>query len=85
MDKKVDISTLPVNRLRWYSLAEFLYSECLMKICNPETQEAASVEKIRFTALGKAVQAAEKGYKCNINILVLDASKQVWNISAKLQ
>jgi len=76
---------LPVNRLRWYSLADFLYSECLMKICNPDTQETSNVEKIRFTALEKAVNAVEKGYKCNINSLVIDGAKQVWNICVKLQ
>ena len=35
-----NISSILPNRLRWYSLAEFLYSECLLKISNPETQDA---------------------------------------------
>jgi hypothetical protein len=34
---------IPPNRLRWYSLAEFLYSEALMKLVNPKTQEPPSV------------------------------------------
>lgn len=56
-----------------------------MKICNPDTQEPSNVNKIRFAALAKAVDAVEKGYKCNINALVLDGAKQVWNICVKLQ
>jgi hypothetical protein len=31
---------VPATRIRWYSLAEHLYSETLMKLLNPEAQEA---------------------------------------------
>jgi len=31
------------------------------------------------------VEAANKGYKSNINALVADGAKQVWNICTKLQ
>jgi hypothetical protein len=31
------------------------------------------------------VEAASKGFKCGINVLVLDAGKQVWNVCARLQ
>ena len=31
---------VPPTRIRWYSLAEHLYSETLMKLLNPEAQEA---------------------------------------------
>ena len=54
-DKKTDLGMIPVNRLRWYSLADFLYSEGLMRICNPDLQEPLSVEKLRFAALTKAI------------------------------
>lgn len=30
---------IPQTRIRWYSLAEHLYSETLIKMLNPETQE----------------------------------------------
>lgn len=33
------ISSIPSNRLRWYSLSEFLYAESLLKIANPNTQD----------------------------------------------
>ena len=78
-------TNIPVNRIRWYSLAEFLYSESLLYIANPETQETESYEKLLFAALDHAVEATHKGYESNINALVVDAAKQVWNISAKLQ
>ncbi len=32
-----DIDKIPPGRLRWYSLADFLYSETLVKMINPET------------------------------------------------
>lgn len=51
---------------------------------NPDTQEKQSQEKLLLHALKHAVEAANKGAKANINILVLDASKQIWNICAKL-
>jgi hypothetical protein len=31
---------IPSNRLRWYSLAEFLSSNALLKLVNPKTQES---------------------------------------------
>lgn len=36
-------------------------------------------------SLSRGVEAAAKGFKCGINILVLDAGKQVWNVCSKLQ
>ena len=33
-----DPAAIPSNRLRWYSLAEFLSSETLLKLVNPKTQ-----------------------------------------------
>jgi hypothetical protein len=80
-----DVQNVPQTRLRWYSLAEFLYSEILLKILNPDTQETEATEKLLFHALGHAVEAAHKGERANISSLLLDAAKQVWNISAKLQ
>jgi flagellar biosynthesis/type III secretory pathway protein FliH len=38
-----------------------------------------------FNALEHAVEATFKGYKSNINALVVDAAKQVWNICVRLQ
>jgi hypothetical protein len=32
---KADLQNIPTNRLRWYSLAEYLYSDALLKIVNP--------------------------------------------------
>ena len=80
-----NISNVPTNRLRWYSLAEFLYSECLLKISNPDTQDADSYDKLLFGALAHAVEATHKGFKSSINALVIDGAKQVWNICSKLQ
>jgi len=57
----------------------------LLKLVNPKTQEAASVEGLLFLSLSRGVEAASKGFKCGINYLVLDAGKQVWNVSARLQ
>ncbi len=55
-----------------------------MKSINPEAQEKESIEKLSFAALSHAVEAALKGYKSNINVLVTDAAKQVWNVCSKL-
>lgn len=85
ISSKVDAQTIPPNRLRWYSLAEYLYSDALAKIVNPETQEPENCERLLFAALDHAVEAANKGLKCGIQVLVTDASKQVWNISSRLQ
>lgn len=52
---------------------------------NPKTQEPESMEVLLFMALNRAVEAAAKGFKCNINILVVDASKQLWNVCSVLQ
>lgn len=38
---------VPATRIRWYSLAEHLYSETLMKMLNPEAQEAEVLFKSR--------------------------------------
>lgn len=38
-----------------------------------------------FYALKHAIEAANQGLKAGINSLVLDATKQVWNICAKLE
>ena len=85
LGQNIDLQTVPPSRLRWYSLADYLYSETLFKTLNPETQEIESQEKLLFHALKHAVESANKGLKAGINSLVLDASKQVWNICSKLQ
>lgn len=43
------------------------------------------MEGLLLLSLARGVEAASKGFKCGINILVLDAGKQVWNVSARLQ
>lgn len=35
LEETPELGSIPSNRLRWYSLAEFLYSESLLKIANP--------------------------------------------------
>ena len=80
-----DLQSVPPSRLRWYSLAEYLYSETLMRMLSQDSQETESQEKLMFHALKHAVEAANKGMKANMNILVLDASKQIWNICTRLQ
>ncbi|KRX09755.1 hypothetical protein PPERSA_02627 [Pseudocohnilembus persalinus] len=70
---------------KWYSLAEYLYAENLVRMLNPETQETESQEQLLFHALKHAVEGANKGMKANMNSLVLDSAKMVWNICAKLQ
>jgi hypothetical protein len=81
---QTDLSTIPSQRLRWYSLSEFLYSENLIRMINNETQEVESQSKLLFHALKHAVEGSRKGVKANINSLVLDASKLVWNICSRL-
>ncbi|CAD8135763.1 unnamed protein product [Paramecium octaurelia] len=80
-----DLSTIPASRLRWYSLAEYIYSENLLRMLNTETQETESQESLLFSSLFHAIEAANKGLKAGINSLVLDASKQVWNLCARLE
>ena len=31
------LTSIPTARLRWYSLAEYLYAESLLRMLNPET------------------------------------------------
>jgi hypothetical protein len=38
LGNKTDLQAIPPNRLRWYSLSEYLYSDALSKIVNPDTQ-----------------------------------------------
>ena len=83
--KSLNSSTIPPNRLRWYSLADFLSSSTLLKLVNSKTQENSSVEVLLFLSLSRAVEAAAKGFKCGINILVVDAGKQLWNVCSQLQ
>jgi hypothetical protein len=83
--KNSSSATIPPNRLRWYSLAEFLSSGTLLKLVNPKTQETSSVEVLLFLSLSRAVEAAAKGFKCGIHILVVDAGKQLWNVCSYLQ
>ena len=85
LNSAADLAKIPVTRLRWYSLAEYLYSETLLCMINPATQEKESQEKFLFHALKHSIEAANKGCKALINILVLDAAKQFWNICTKLQ
>lgn len=79
-----DLDKVPCGRMRWYSLAEYLYSETLMKMINGDTQEPESQQKLMFYALKHAVDSAQKGDKAKMRNLVLDASKQIWNIASKL-
>lgn len=65
-------------------MAEYLYSENLLRMVNPDAQEQKSQEQLLFNALKHAVEGANKGLKATINSLVLNASKLVWNICAKL-
>ena len=55
-----DLQSLLPSRLRWYSLAEYLYSETLLRMMNNETQEQKSQEKLLFYALKHAVESANK-------------------------
>ena len=80
-----DLSKIPVSRLRWYSLANYLYGETLSYMINPQTQEKESQERLLFYALKHSEEAAHKGCKADINILVLDAAKQFWNICSRLK
>ena len=43
------------------------------------------METLLFLSLNRAVDAGAKGFKCGINILVIDAGKQLWNVCIKLQ
>lgn len=43
------------------------------------------MEVLLFLSLNRAVEAASKGFKCGINVLVVDAAKQLWNICSNLQ
>lgn len=43
------------------------------------------MEVLLFLALNRAVEAAAKGFKCSINVLVVDAAKQLWNVCSHLQ
>lgn len=81
----VDMTSIPTNRLRWYSLAEYLYAETLCKMVNPETQEKDSQESILFHALKHSLEACHKGSKARNSQLVIDAAKQFWDITSVLK
>ncbi len=80
-----DLSRVPVTRLRWYALAEHLYSQTLLSMVKAASQqEPESQHRLLFFALKHAVESASKGDKARLSGLVLDASKQVWNIASQL-
>jgi hypothetical protein len=85
LNEEIDLSSIPTNRLRWYSLAEYLYSETLCKMINTETQETESQERIYLHALKHALEAANKGSKARNFQLVMDASKKFWDITSKIK
>ncbi len=55
-----DVQAVPSSRLRWYSLADYLYAETLMLLLNPDTQEPDSQQQLLFHALKHAVEGANK-------------------------
>jgi hypothetical protein len=85
LNDDIDLSSIPTNRLRWYSLAEYLYAETLCRMVNPETQETESQETIYLHALNHVLQAANKGSKARNFQLVVDAAKKFWVITSKLK
>lgn len=82
---EADLTSIPTNRLRWYSLAEYLYADTLYKMVNPDTQERESQESILFHALKHSLEACHKGSKARNQQLVIDAAKQFWDIVCGLK
>lgn len=85
LNDEIDLSSIPTNRLRWYSLADYLYGETLCRMVNPDTQEPESQETIYLHALNHILQAANKGSKARNFQLVVDAAKKFWDITSKLK
>lgn len=74
-DNENSMKEVPSSRMRWYSLAEYLYSETLMKMVNEDKQERQQQVIIMFNALKHAVDSVHKADKAKMTTLVLDGSK----------
>ena len=85
LNPNAKLAKIPSSRLRWYSLAEYLYADTLCMMLNEKSQEKESQETLLFYALKHSLEAANKGAQAAMNILVLDAAKQFWNICTRLQ
>ena len=42
LSPNMDAQSIPPSRMRWYSLAEYIYSENLLRMLNPDSQETES-------------------------------------------
>jgi hypothetical protein len=69
------ISGFSRTRLRWYSIADFLYSRGLCRILQVKGLMKNAKEELFLRALKHALEAAKKGYLAKENKMVRDASK----------
>lgn len=63
------------TRLRWYSIANFLYSRGLCRILQVEGLTRKAREELFLRALKHALEASKKGYQAKESKMVRDASR----------
>jgi hypothetical protein len=68
-----------MTRLRWYSVAEALYGEALYRLLDTQKQEKDSQDKLLHASVTRFVESCNIAAKANINYLVLESSKSLWN------
>jgi hypothetical protein len=68
-------SNLSRTRLRWYSIADFLYSRGLCRVLQVEGLTRTTKEELFLRALKHALEAAKKGYFAKESKMVRDAAK----------
>lgn len=68
-------SSFSRTRLRWYSIADFLYSRGLCRILQVQGLTRPTKEELFLRALKHALEAAKKGYHAKESKMVRDAAK----------
>ena len=63
------------TRLRWYSIADFLYSRGICRVLQVPALEKIAKEELFLRALKHALEAAKKGYFTQETKMVRDAAK----------
>ena len=67
-------------RVRWYSIADFLYSKALCRLLEGPKLRPEAQQELFLRALKHALEAGKKGFKAKESKMVRDALKQFQNI-----
>ena len=77
--KRREYLTIPVTRLRWYSVAECLYGEALYSLLDTKKQEKESQDKLLHASVSHFVESCNIASKAGIGFLLIENCKSMWN------